>query len=316
MTRMNHMKVHSILFTAVLGCALFTQITMGAPLSGTAPNGVKIQLAIPEGTTFYLGDPLVVTLKVGNASGNSFSFILPSAERFAYKTILFHIIAPDQTEFREIESLGIYDGPMKIMSPPRALRLVTVPSGKETEFNFVLDYDCPVLTRRRWLFPVSGEYKVKASLLVPEQFAGGAEEVAVGTSMVTIESETLAIRVAPPPNKQDKEAYKELRMLKYDFLVYAPDQFDPEKHSGAISEIGSFVKRHTDSRYADYASFFVGYARFVEDERGKNREGMQKGFDECQRIMSTKALPLAFRTKAETLYSQMLARLSPKSGSR
>jgi hypothetical protein len=305
-----------MLFTAVLGCVLFTQIAMGAPLSGTAPNGVRIQLAIPEGATFYLGDPLVVTLKVENASGSAFSFISPSIERFAYKTMSLQILAPDQTKFREIEMLGIYDGAMKSMPPPKALRLVTVASGKETEFNFVLDYDCPIITSRRWVFPVSGDYVIKASLLVPKRPAEGAEEIAVDTPTDTIESEMLTVHVAPPPNKQDEEAYKELRTLKYDFLVYAPEQFDPETHSGAIGEIGSFVKRHTGSRYANYASFFIGYAGFVKNERGKNREEMQKGFDECQRLISTKALPLAFRPRAATLHSQMLARLSAKSGSR
>ncbi len=280
---------------ASLVCLLMCHVSVvEAQAGGSAPDGVRIALVTEDRTA--IGIPVFLKLKIENGSQQAYAFFAPATRRFGYDTVIFHVSPPGQEAFFRVASPGIYDGPMKAGSPPKYLPSVTVPPGGSSSFGFVLDYDCPTIRKRKWLFPVVGEYEIRASVFLLRRAPKTNGRAVPRAPRTTVETPPVSVRIVEP-EPGERAAYAAMRRLTYDYLLYAPECYHPDKHVGALDETRRFIARHSRSSYARYGELLVWCAAFAEGENRRDARVMQDALNSCRGLEVDKSPSLRFKAR-------------------
>jgi hypothetical protein len=220
------------------------------------PSLVKISLSPATTEPFYVGDSILLHLSIANDSPTNFSILYPTLARYSPRTIAFAIKPPNAASYQKVEHPGIYEGPMKALSPPKFYRVLTVGPRGQTNLVFQLDFDCPTVPTRRFLFPTAGRYFIKATVYFLTEPIGAAMGVPATASTKPVETPEISIDVLEPLNELDKSALQAIQKLSYGYLLYAPDQYHEQMHAGAVAQINAFTKDHHHSRYASFGRLF------------------------------------------------------------
>lgn len=233
-------------------------------------SDAELQVVIDSASRKVLKmEPVSIELDIVNNSKENQKIMSIGYSLYSQRSIRFFVKHPQDQNFKRIKYPAIYTGGLKIMSSLRAALITVIAPGEVINYNIKLHYDFPSISRRKWIFEKTGNYKIKVVIYkVNNQETDNL--LLSDVNRTEIFSNELEISVSDPVEKQAKLALADFMKIKNEYLLYQDKNNlhmgSLEKNTEIYTVVQEFLKKYPDSYLSERIK---SYADFEDEETVK-----------------------------------------------